>query len=355
MLKNLKLVITVVLILLITTSCSLVQKFELQNGHSGNLNNNLQKEQITLPKVRVIEKNEQNINYNEMGQIMIIMYHKFSDKETDEWTRSFENFKKDLQILYDKGYRPINLKDYINGDINVPAGCTPVIFTFDDGTSGQFNLIEQNGKLMANPKSAVGIMEEFSRNHPDFPLKGTFFINYTGFFHGKGTPKERLQYLVDKGFEIGNHTVNHANLSRLTPEGIQKELGEHVKKTQELLPGYIVDELSLPFGITSKKFLQFVEKGEFEGIQYQNRAILLVGANPALSPIDKNVNMLNLPRIRARGYKPVEGDMYYWLHYFDVNPSLRFISDGNRNIFTIPSSLKNRVNSKFNKEIVFLK
>ena len=32
---------------------------------------------------------------NENGKIMILMYHKFADIQTDGWTRSFDNFKKD--------------------------------------------------------------------------------------------------------------------------------------------------------------------------------------------------------------------------------------------------------------------
>ncbi len=316
-----------------------------------------QHEEPSPAKGEVIEKdNVSQVDYNEMGKVMVLMYHQFVEKETNEWTRSFENFRKDLQTLYDKGYRPVNLRDYIEGNIDVPAGHTPVIFTFDDGTSGQFNLIEQAGTLVANPRSAVGIMEEFSRTHPDFPLKGTFFINHTGFFHGQGAPQERLKYLVDKGFEIGNHTVNHPNLSKITTwEGIQKEIGGHVKKTQEMLPGYVVDQLALPLGITSKKFPEYVERGEYEGVEYRNKVILLVGSNPAPSPLDKNIDFLQLPRIRAMGHKSVWGDMYYWLDHFDKNPSERYISDGDRETFTVPIKHKDRMDNRYNKNIILLR
>lgn len=306
---------------------------------------------------RIVEQEKSaNTNYNEMGKVMVLMYHQFVNKETNEWTRSYDNFRKDLQTLYDKGYRPVNLRDYINGSIDIPAGYTPVVFTFDDGTSGQFNLIEQNGTLTANPKSAVGIMEEFSKAHTDFPLKGTFFINQTGFFNGKGTSQERLKYLVDKGFEIGNHTMDHPNLNKIsTAEEIQSEIGGHVKKTQEFLPGYVVDELALPLGISSKKFPEYIEKGQYEGTTYQNKVILLVGSNPALSPVDTRLNLLKLPRIRAMGNKPVKEDMYYWLDYFDRNPDQKFISDGNKDVFTIPAEFKDRINQSLKKNIVLLK
>ena len=348
------------MMLLAVAACSPVQQPDSNNSDSGQRQQNQTENNSASQQAKkgeVTEKeNTSNVKYNEMGKVMVLMYHQLVEKETNEWTRSFDNFKKDLETLYDKGYRPINLRDYINGNIDVPAGYTPVIFTFDDGTSGQFNLIQKDRSLDANPKSAVGIMEEFNKTHPDFPLKGTFFINHTGFFHGQGTLQERLKYLADKGFEVGNHTINHPSLNKITSaKGIEKEIGGHVKRTMEMLPGYVEDELALPMGITSKKFPEYVEKGEFEGVKYQNKVILLVGSNPALSVIDNKVNFLQFPRIRARGNKPVELDMYYWLNYFDKNPSERFISDGNKEIFTIPVKYKERVNTQLNKNIVFLK
>ena len=117
--------------------------------------------------------------YNEKGKIIIAMYHKFADVETDEYSRSFENFEKDLEYMYELGYRTISLTDYLENNIKVPIGCTPIILTFDDGTKGQFNLIKDSGdKLIANPKSAVGIMEKFYKAHPDFGLNGTFYISH---------------------------------------------------------------------------------------------------------------------------------------------------------------------------------
>jgi len=45
-------------------------------------------------------------------------------------------------------------------------------------------------------------MEEFYEKHPDFGLKGTFYVNLgNSTFEGAGTLQQRLQYLVDKGFE----------------------------------------------------------------------------------------------------------------------------------------------------------
>lgn len=268
---------------------------------------------------------EEVFKYNEAGKIIIVMYHRIVEKETDEWTRSFDNFYEDLKYLYEKGYRSISLNDYINNDIRVPMGCTPIVLTFDDGTKGQFNLIkDDNGNLIANPKSAVGIMEKFHEEHPDFGLNGTFFINQTGYFSGEGTREERLRYLIDRGFEIGNHTSNHVDFSKIGLEEIQKEIGEAVNKVKSLTDGYEMNSIALPYGNSSKEYSEYIQKGEYEGITYHNKAILLVGSNPALSPNNEKLNLLRLPRVRARGYKPVHQDLYYWLEEMEKNPNMKY-------------------------------
>lgn len=210
--------------------------------------------------------------------------------------------------------------------MKVPVGCTPIIFTFDDGSKSQFNLIEtEDGSLIANPESAVGVMEKFYSEHPDFGLNGTFFINGTGYFGSVGTRSEKLKYLINKGFEIGNHTNSHVNFSNASIDEIQKEIGVVVKDVYDNADGYVVDTLALPFGISSKNYADYIKKGEYDGISYENKIILLVGANPVLSANNENTNLLKLPRVRARGgEKEVECDLYWWLDKMEKNPEMKY-------------------------------
>ncbi len=263
--------------------------------------------------------------YNEKGKIIIAMYHKFADVETDEYSRSFENFEKDLEYMYELGYRTISLTDYLENNIKVPIGCTPIILTFDDGTKGQFNLIKDSGdKLIANPKSAVGIMEKFYKAHPDFGLNGTFYINGGSFFAGEGTNKERLEYLINKGFEIGNHTNTHVYLNKASSDTIQKEVGT-VANLVRNLTGYEINSLALPFGISSKEYKNYIATGTYDGMKYENKIVLLVGAEPAPNPNSEKLNLLSLPRVRARGgNKEVVCDLYYWLDVMEKNPNMKY-------------------------------
>ncbi len=311
---------------------SIKQNLPLESGDNADTSFNVENQDLVEniasgEESNIVETVEPEVyEYNESGKIIIAMFHKFAKEEKDEWTRSYENFYKDLEYLYEHGYRSISLTDYLNNNIKVPVGTTPIIFTFDDGSSGQFNLIEdESGDLVVNPNSAVGIMEKFYSEHPDFGLNGTFFINGTGFFYGKGSNKEKLEYLINKGFEIGNHTNTHVNFSKASIDTIQKEVGAVNNMVADLLNGYSITSLALPFGISSKEYKNYIAKGSYDGKTYENKIILLVGSNPALSPNNEKLNLLSLPRVRARGgNKAVDFDLYYWLEKMEDNPNLKY-------------------------------
>ncbi|WP_265444108.1 polysaccharide deacetylase family protein [Acetivibrio straminisolvens] len=291
----------------------------------------------------------QSVKPNEAGKIMVVMFHNFVESFTPtsydngEYTTTFSEFEKLLQSLYDNGYRLISMSDYLNNNISVPAGCIPMIFTFDDGTAGQFNLVEENGTLKANKKSAVGIMEEFYKKHPDFGLKGTFYVNLgNSTFEGKGTLQERLKYLVDKGFEIGNHTYTHINLKNTTSaEKIQEEIGKNQKTIAELIPGYKMTTFSLPYGLPSKDLQNYVIKGVYDGVEYEHAAIMEVGWDPAHSPVSKDFNPLSTHRVRASGINPVECDLAWWIK--NLSRGEQYVSDGNPDTITVPAGKEDKI------------
>src|SRR3712207_7972915 len=82
---------------------------------------------------------------NELGRIMVLEYHRTGSPE-GEFVRTLENFRKDLQALYQAGYRPVTMRQVLEGNIDIPRGTTPVVFTMDDATRGQFYL-RPDGKI----------------------------------------------------------------------------------------------------------------------------------------------------------------------------------------------------------------
>lgn len=306
---------------------------------------------VSQPAQQVIDYAK--IKPNECGQIMVVMFHNFVETYSqgkNEFTTTFVEFEKLLGELFDKNYRLISLTDMLTNNINVPAGCIPIVFTFDDGTAGEFNLLDNQGKLKVNPKSAVGIMEAFQQKHPDFGLEGTFFVNLgVKTFNGAGSTAERLNYLIGKGFEIGNHTKTHVSLPDVkTTEKMLEEVGGNQKLMEELVPGYKFNSFSLPFGNASKDLKEYVIQGTYEGVEYKHTAIMLVGANPAPSPVSVKFNPLAIPRVRSTGMTKVECDLDWWLKELQKGSS-QYISDGNAETVTVPLAKQQNIDmSKLN-------
>lgn len=324
------------LLLVLPVSCSKPESPpEPVQGEEGN---NPGGEQLDAPEVKI---DYQALGVNEAGEIMILMYHEIGEPEST-WCRTPANFRKDLETLHAAGYRLISMNDLLDGKIDLPAGYSPVVLTFDDGRNGQFRYLEEDGRPVIDPDCAVGILEEFYAAHPDFGLAATFYIFYENPFGQSRHVQQKLSHLVEKGFEIGNHCYSHGNLRRLAPDQARRELALQVKRTQEYLPGYPVRSLALPFGERPDEMSHIIE-GRYEGTTYRNEGILLVGANPAPSPFSVKFNPAALPRVRASEMETDGVGLYDWLERLRENPERRYISDGNPAVVTVPEPLAAQV------------
>lgn len=276
------------------------------------------------------------VKANEAGQIMILEWHVIGEKE-GRWARTYTNFRRDLETLYEKGYRLVSLRDVVTNNIQVEAGYTPVVLTFDDGTEGHFRYLEKDGKRVIDPNSAVGILKAFAEEHPDFGLEATFYINYYAPFRQKDSWQDKLKEVVALGMDLGNHTVNHEKLSTLSQKQVEEELGKMVKMVKEVVPGYELDTLALPHGINPKD-VNWAVSGEYDGVTYHNKAILLVGSGPIKSPVAKGFDATKLPRIQV-----FQEEFDKWLNYFDANPGKKYISDGDPNTISIPATEEDKI------------
>lgn len=270
-------------------------------------------------------------NANEAGRFPVLMYHRIADSEAD-WTRSRENFKIDLQVLYERGYTIVNLSDFLSGQAHVPAGRTPTVLTFDDSTQGQFSyLINPDGTVEIDPNCAVGMLVEAYAKWPELGIGGTFYINANPFGQ-RAYSDVKLRHLVELGFEIGNHTYTHPKLRDISPEKVQEELARIQQYVLGAVPDYKIRSLALPFGI-SPKDRQLAVQGTWDGVDYHNNYILEVGSDPAYPPGHDKYNPLSIPRIA------VTDELFYrWLDWLDADPLRRYISDGDNSITTKPTS-----------------
>ncbi len=294
----------------------------------------------------ILEIDYQKTRPYEVGHIMIIMYHGLVDENPPSpYQRTREDFKKDLQYLYDHQYRPIPMRDLIDNNIKVEVGYTPIVLTFDDGLSSEFSLVEENGVLKPTPGCAVDIINQFAEEHPDFGKAAIFYINGNNNpFGGAGTLKDRLEYLTQNGYEIGNHTYSHPKLKNLTGEQIQEELGRVDQMIKEILPGYIVDSIAYPHGIRPKEELRhLIAQGEYNDSAYAYKVGLMVGHDPKVATAPNRIGFspLELPRVRASEGEAT--DLWWFFEHYEKNPQYRYRSDGNPQRIAVPEQYKDNV------------
>ncbi len=283
----------------------------------------------------------QTLPPNELGRVMILEYHKI-DYPEERWTRTPENFRHDLERLYSRGYRLMKLTDLVDGRITTPAGTTPVILTFDDSSPGQFRYLVQNGTVAIDPKSGIGVLEAFIKERPDFGRAATFYVlpgasRPNKLFNQDEFAGKKLQFLVANGYEIGNHTLWHANLGKYDERVVRQQVAQAQEWIQRHVPDYRPRTLALPHGVYPKD-VAWALRGTVNKVSYQHDAILMVAGGPASSPFSRTFDPVRLPRVQA-----VEQDLGYWLNYFDRNPGERLVSDGDPATVTIPAARRDRL------------
>jgi len=128
--------------------------------------------------------------------------------------------RSDLQALYDAGFFLVTTEDLEDGFDRVPSDREPVMLTFDDAWQDQFNLIPTaDGSFEMDGRCALGILEQFCSEHQDFGRGAVFFVSWDKVPFGQADLLgEKLNYLLDNGYCIGNHTLRHSSFMSL-PRG----------------------------------------------------------------------------------------------------------------------------------------
>lgn len=254
---------------------------------------------------------------NELGRIMVVEYHLFGDRNTT-YTRERSSFRQDLELLYKRGYRPVNMAQVLDRKIDLPRGLSPVVFTFDDASPEQFSYIERDGKLEIDPKSAVGIWLDFRKTHPDWDNKAVFCVLSgaaagRSFFGDRNVQNQKsawrfpkVKWLVDNGFELCNHTQWHAQLSKFPDAFVQEQIARLALAVDSAVPGYKMRSMALPQGLWPKN-RALASKGSWKDpksgktVTYNYEAVYEVAGGPSQSPHDPAFHPLSTNRIQVIG------------------------------------------------------
>jgi hypothetical protein len=290
---------------------------------------------------------------NELGHILVLEYHRLGQNE-GEWIRRPENFRRDLQTLYERGYRPVLMRDVAAGNIDIPAGTSPVVFTIDDSSLGQFYL-RDDGSI--DPNTMMGMWHAFQQENPAWHYGAVWCIlpaaqhpsNFFGEAPDREVPRElresrirqKMEYIVENRHEACNHTLYHARLDRARDD---QQVQDWIGIGQDSIAAYLPDDyeivtFALPLGMWPRN-RELAWRGAYrDGRTYQHTTILEVTGGPNVSPFHREYNPRSVNRFIVAP-NALERQLERW----EQNPANRYVSDGNPRTVSFPSRMAPQLN-----------
>ena len=285
---------------------------------------------------------------NELGRIMVLEYHRTGSPE-GEFVRTLDNFRKDLKALHDAGYRPVTMRQVLEGNIDIPRGTTPVVFTMDDATRGQF-YYRPDGSI--DPNTMMGSWVSFKEQNPSWGPGGMVWCilpaaahpsNFFGETKDRDTPREqreatirkKMEFIVQNGHEVCNHTLYHARLDRASSaQQAMDWIGIGEDSIKAYLPAdYDIVTFALPLGMWPDQKSAAWEGTYRNGKRYENKVVLEVSGGPSVTPWDTRWDPHSVDRfIVAPG--ALEAQLRRW----EADPTHRYVSDGDPRTISYPAS-----------------
>jgi peptidoglycan/xylan/chitin deacetylase (PgdA/CDA1 family) len=242
------------------------------------------------------------------------------DPSVDQYMcRTHDQFWGDMLWLYEHNFYLVGMNDVVSGNLDVPIGKHPVVFTFDDGSSLHFSYIEDaNGELIIDPNCAVGIMERFYTEYPDFGRGAHFGLVPAHKFSWPQHEQDeyfdmKIEWLMANGYEVGNHTLSHPNLAEIEDDTFAWTVSGPVIWADATIgvdhPSNASRILTLPFGVRPKpdddphKVAMMTGGFEYEGNDIRLTGVLELTGGSSEVPWSNEWDPYSRPRL------PVQEDV----------------------------------------------
>lgn len=204
--------------------------------------------------------------------IPIILYHRIDYSPIDSrYYVTPEKFDEQMKLLHDWGYTSITstmLARAIMQGAELPP--RPFLFTIDDGN-------------LDNYTTAFPIMQKYG-------FTGALYIvgNYIG--AEDYMTVEQILEMYNAGWEVGSHSMNHLDLTKLDPDSLRFEIIGSRNFLEDKL-GIPILSFAYPFGASNDSALDYVK---FAG--YSNA----MGAS-GYTPSQGTWNLYYLQRVEIKG------------------------------------------------------
>jgi len=182
--------------------------------------------------------------------VPVLVYHRFQPlKATQESSTRMrlQNFRQQLEMLDQAGFTLVSLADWLKGDLRVLPGKRPLVFTMDDLFFADQIFLNPDGS--PSLRSGLGVLWQFSEEHPDFGFSVALFYSlgdklYANrqvgdwFEAGEGwedSLAEAIAWCMEHGAIPYNHFYTHPRLIQMEPADITRQLRQNEVRLQELL------------------------------------------------------------------------------------------------------------------------
>lgn len=286
---------------------------------------------------------------NELGRIPILMYHAFvpDPGNTDQWTITYDQFREQLDVLRVNDFVMVGLGSVIQRELDLPAGKSSVILTFDDSNPSQFRLRgSAGGGFEVDPDTAVGVLEAYGEEYPYFVGPAFFAVLPYSCFASEGDPstcEQRLLWLTGHGYEVGNHTNNHEDLTEVADERFKSEIAEARHWINDRIdgPNNLSNVLVLPYGqypVAAHQKAWLFDGFWYHSELYRLALVVEVSGGPVSSPY----SILWTKNLMRYNSNPASFD--YWADQFSTGATPIYISDGDPTALTVPPGWEDSVN-----------
>ncbi len=188
----------------------------------------------------------------------ILMYHHIQTESPvlSKLTVSLRSFKRQINWLTQKGYETISLErlgGFIQGRDTLPK--KPIIITFDDGYQSVWDhakpVLDQSGftATVFLVSQAIGQRNiwDLQKSIPILPCMD----------------ESTCRCLLDDGWEVGSHGLNHYVLPELAPKALNEELTGS-KNALEQLFNCQVTAFCYPHGAWNKRIQEHVKRAGYQ-------------------------------------------------------------------------------------------
>jgi len=204
--------------------------------------------------------------------VPILLYHHIDTSPTDSrYYVNPEKFEEEIKLLHDWGYSTITTVQLIQAiTLGTKLPPRPMLITFDDGH-------------LDNYTTAFPIMQKYG-------FTGVLYLVYNYLDTDQYMNTVQVLEMVHAGWEVGSHSINHYDLTKLTEDKQHREIVESRQLFEQKL-GIPILTFAYPFGYKNPAVLDYAHFAGYIGA---------MGAS-GYTPAQGTWNLYNLQRVEIKG------------------------------------------------------